>query len=169
MTQGIESTRLGIASSSNWSVETTTRFGGSFFALEKPSLKGYFRVGISPSKKGLDLVQYCHYIIYSLGVNVASTPERKVKEKVVTVLKQYGAYYFFPATYGLGRAGIPDIIGCLDGYFIAIECKAGKGTTTALQERELNRILNAGGYALVVNEKNINQLQEITEWIKNKQ
>ena len=100
---------------------------------------------------------------------MASTPERKVKEKVVTVLKQHGAYYFFPATYGLGRAGIPDIIGCLDGYFIAIECKAGKGTTTALQERELNRILNAGGYALVVNEKNINQLQEITEWIKNKQ
>ena len=69
---------------------------------------------------------------------MASTPERKVKEKVVTVLKQYGAYYFFPATYGLGRAGVPDIIACHHGFFIAIECKAGKGTTTALQERELD-------------------------------
>jgi hypothetical protein len=138
-----------------------TRFGGSFFALEKPSLKGYFRVGISPSKKGLDLVQYCHYIIYSLGVNVASTPERKVKEKVVTVLKQYGAYYFFPATYGLGRAGVPDIIACRHGFFIAIECKAGKGTTTALQERELQRIRDAGGIALVIDETNIEVVRTI--------
>jgi hypothetical protein len=69
---------------------------------------------------------------------------------------------------GMGRAGIPDIIGCLDGQFLGIECKAGRGTTTALQERELTRIQNAGGYALVVNEENINQLWEIKEWIQNK-
>jgi Holliday junction resolvase len=146
-----------------------TRFGGSFFALEKPSLKGYFRVGISPSKKGLDLVQYCHYITYSLGVNVASTPERKVKEKVVTVLKQHGAYYFFPATYGLGRAGIPDIIACHCGRFVAIECKAGKGTTTALQVRELDRIRRAGGIAMVINETNIDLVHENLTHIKDRE
>ena len=100
---------------------------------------------------------------------MAMTPEAKVKKKVKEMLDAMGVYHFSPYQAGFGRAGIPDIIGCLAGYFIAIECKAGKGTTTALQERELNRILNAGGYALVVNEKNINQLQEITEWIKNKQ
>ena len=86
---------------------------------------------------------------------MASTPERKVKEKVVTVLKQHGAYYFFPATYGLGRAGIPDIIACHCGCFVAIECKAGKGQTTALQERELKRISEAGGTALVIREDDI--------------
>ena len=99
---------------------------------------------------------------------MASTPEHKVKTKLKKILDEMGIWHFSPYQAGMGRAGIPDIIGCLDGYFIAIECKAGKGTTTALQERELNRILNAGGYALVVNEKNINQLQEIAQWIKNK-
>lgn len=99
---------------------------------------------------------------------MALTPEAKVKKKVKEILDQMGVYHFSPMQNGMGRAGIPDIIGCLDGQFIAIECKAGKGKTTALQERELNRILNAGGYALVVNETNINQLWEIKEWLSNK-
>jgi hypothetical protein len=100
---------------------------------------------------------------------MAMTPEGKVKKRVKDELDKMGVYHFSPMQNGMGRAGIPDIIGCFEGQFIAIECKAGKGTTTALQERELTRIQNAGGYALVVNEKNINQLQEITEWIRNKQ
>ena len=100
---------------------------------------------------------------------MASTPERKVKEKVVTVLKQYGAYYFFPATYGLGRAGVPDIIACRHGFFIAIECKAGKGTTTALQVRELDRIRKAGGIAMVINETNIDLVHENLTHIKDRE
>ena len=99
---------------------------------------------------------------------MAMTPEAKVKKKVKELLDQMGVYHFSPMQNGMGRAGIPDIIGCLDGHFIAIECKAGKGTTTALQERELTRIQNAGGLALVVNEENMNQLWEIKEWILNK-
>jgi Holliday junction resolvase len=100
---------------------------------------------------------------------MALTPEAKVKKKVKEMLDQMGVYHFSPMQNGMGRAGIPDIIGCLDGQFLGIECKAGKGTTTALQERELTRIQNAGGYALVVNEENINQLWEIKEWLTNKQ
>lgn len=99
---------------------------------------------------------------------MALTPEAKVKKKVKELLDQMGVYHFSPMQNGMGRAGIPDIIGCLGGQFIAIECKAGKGKTTALQERELNRILNAGGYALVVNETNIDQLWEIKTWMTNK-
>jgi len=96
---------------------------------------------------------------------MALTPEAKVKKKVKEILDQMGVYHFSPMQNGMGRAGIPDIIGCLEGQFLGIECKAGRGTTTALQERELTRIQNAGGYALVVNEENINQLWEIKEWI----
>jgi len=100
---------------------------------------------------------------------MALTPEAKVKKKVKEILDQMGVYHFSPMQNGMGRAGIPDIIGCLEGQFLGIECKAGRGTTTALQERELTRIQNAGGYALVVNEENINQLWEIKEWLTNKQ
>ena len=91
---------------------------------------------------------------------MAATPESKVKAKVRKVLDDLGIYHFMPPANGFGRAGIPDIIGCMQGSFIAIECKAGKGQTTALQERELQRIKDAGGFAFVAREDNINELLE---------
>lgn len=88
---------------------------------------------------------------------MAMTPEKRVKQQVVAGLKSMGtdAYYFFPMTGGYGRSGIPDIIGCYRGMFFAIECKAGKNTTTALQDKELAAVRTAQGYAIVVNEENM--------------
>jgi|TARA_R110000803_G_scaffold43870_2_gene93219 Holliday junction resolvase len=89
-----------------------------------------------------------------------STPEKKVKDKVVSLLKAYGVYYFFPATFGMGRSGVPDVVCCCKGKFIGIECKAGKNTPTALQKRELKAIEDADGLALVINEDNLQALEE---------
>lgn len=89
---------------------------------------------------------------------MAQTPERKVKARVADILKEYGVYYFFPPANGLGRAGIPDIIACAWGQFLAIECKAGKGKPTELQLRELRAIREANGIAFIVNETNVEAL-----------
>lgn len=90
---------------------------------------------------------------------MALTPERKVKNKVTALLKAYGVYYFYPLSGGFGKAGVPDIICCVNGRFLAIECKAGDNTTTALQERNIEEIKNNGGIALVVNEENIDSVE----------
>jgi len=87
------------------------------------------------------------------------TPEKKVKNLVVKQLKEIGAYYFFPATGGYGRSGVPDVVGCWKGRFFAIECKAGNNTTTALQELELKKIQEVGGVAWVVNEQNMDSVK----------
>ena len=92
---------------------------------------------------------------------MAMTPEAKVKSRAKEILDKLGAYYFMPATGGYGRSGIPDIVGCMNGVFFAIECKAGRGIPTALQEREINKIRNAGGHAWLVNETNVDQLYEL--------
>jgi hypothetical protein len=47
------------------------------------------------------------------------------------------------------------------GLFVAIECKAGKGQLTALQEREIERIKEAKGFTFVAREDNINELREL--------
>jgi Holliday junction resolvase len=80
------------------------------------------------------------------------TPERKVKTKVSKLLKERGAYHFYPVASGYGSAGIPDIIACYKGMFIGIECKAGDNKVTALQEHNLELIKQAGGISLVVYE-----------------
>ena len=97
---------------------------------------------------------------------MAQTPEAKVKAAVRKLLVEFGIYYFSPAANGYGRAGIPDIICCFGGRFIAIECKAGNGVTTALQDRELAAIRTAGGMTMVVNETNIQELREKLQWMR---
>lgn len=89
------------------------------------------------------------------------TPEAKVKKRVVDVIKKNSAYYFFPATGGYGRSGVPDIVCCYRGVFVAIECKAGNNKPTPLQEAEMQKIREAKGFVLVVNENNIPDVQDV--------
>lgn len=91
---------------------------------------------------------------------MASTPEKKVKLKVRSILDWHDdIYYFTPVTGGYGRSGVPDIVGCYRGHFFAIECKAGKGTTTALQDKNIKEIEKAGGRVIVVNENNLEEVR----------
>jgi Holliday junction resolvase len=92
-----------------------------------------------------------------------ATPERNVKVKAMVTLKKMGAYHCTPVTGGFGNSGVPDILVCHKGRFIAIECKAGKGKLTALQQHNLNGIELTGGIALVINETNVANLQQLIE------
>jgi Holliday junction resolvase len=97
---------------------------------------------------------------------MAQTPEKAVKAKVVKILRDMGIYYFFPVTGGFGRSGVPDIVGCYEGRFIAIECKAGGNHVTALQEREMARIKQAGGMPFVIRETTVDDLQAVLNELK---
>ena len=90
-----------------------------------------------------------------------ATPESKVKAAVVKILKANDVYYFFPATGGYGRSGVPDIICCLKGRFVAIECKAGNNKPTELQLRELHKIHKANGITFVINESGVPMIEEL--------
>jgi hypothetical protein len=91
---------------------------------------------------------------------MASTPEGKVKDACKKYLKSIGAWFFMPVSNGMGQVGIPDIICCYKGIFVAVETKApGKrGSTTANQDRVRQEIQNADGWAIVVD--NVDQLRE---------
>lgn len=90
---------------------------------------------------------------------MSATPESKVKKAVRKLLDDAGAYYFFPSANGYGRAGIPDIICCIRGRFLAIECKAGKNKPSGYQEIEIAAIRKHQGLAVVINENNLDELE----------
>ena len=92
---------------------------------------------------------------------MATTPEAKVKAKIKTILKENNIYYAMPIGSGYGNAGVPDFLCCVNGYFVAIEAKAGKGKTTALQLKNLQAINTAGGYTLIINETNLDYLRQV--------
>jgi hypothetical protein len=66
---------------------------------------------------------------------------------------------------GYGRSGVPDIIACYKGRFIAIECKSGDNKPTLLQLRNIEDIKRTEGYAIVVNESNIGALLALVKEI----
>lgn len=95
------------------------------------------------------------------------TPEAKVKKRVRETLDTLGAWYFMPAMGAFGRAGIPDfvggqltlitpdMVGKTFAILFGIEAKAGRNKATALQLKELQKIQDAGGIALLINEDNV--------------
>jgi len=55
-----------------------------------------------------------------------------------------------PQSQYISRKGIPDLIACIEGYFLAIEVKTLTGTLTELQKFEISKIVSARGMSVVV-------------------
>jgi hypothetical protein len=92
---------------------------------------------------------------------MAMTHEGKVKDIVKKYLKQKEIYYIMPLTGGYGSSGAPDIVVCHKGKFYGLEIKSGTNKPTALQLDNLQRIEDNGGYAVVINETNVNSYMEL--------
>ena len=97
---------------------------------------------------------------------MASTPEALVKKKIRKILDAEGVYYAMPIGTGYGNSGVPDFLCCIGGRFVAIEAKAGKGKTTALQDDHIRRIRDAKGAAMILNEENLYTLEPLIHFIR---
>lgn len=97
---------------------------------------------------------------------MAATKENLVKKRIRQILEELKCYYAMPIGTGYGNSGVLDFLICLNGLFIAIEAKAGKGKPTELQKKHLREIEAAGGYALIVNEENLDSLKNTLEKIR---
>lgn len=100
---------------------------------------------------------------------MADKPEVKVKKKIMALLEKHKAYKFYPVQGGYGKSGIPDIVACLplrtgaDAVFLGIEAKAGNKKPTVNQRKNLKAVLNAQGFAAVVNQNN---MREFAAWLE---
>jgi hypothetical protein len=89
------------------------------------------------------------------------TPEGKVKKIGRAIMTKMGVYHFPAFSGGYGRSGVPDDIGCYQGCFVAVEYKANGGKPTALQLKNMDDIRKSGGIALLIDEENVHQLEEL--------
>lgn len=77
--------------------------------------------------------------------------EKTFENKIKKYLKEKGAWYI--KYWGGGqftKEGIPDLLVCYKGMFIAIEVKASKGKPSELQLYHLRKIKEAGGKAFLL-------------------
>lgn len=77
--------------------------------------------------------------------------ESDITKSILKYLKTLPRCFFWKEHGGFyGTSGIPDIIVCIDGRFIALEVKTQKGKTTPLQNAAIRKIHSSGGFAFVV-------------------
>lgn len=76
------------------------------------------------------------------------TPEGRVVRAVTRLLKARGAWQANVTV--ANRRGVPDLLVCYRGRFVAIECKApDRGVLSALQAYELDSLQRAGALTVV--------------------
>ena len=80
--------------------------------------------------------------------------ETRFKIKVLKKLKKLPRSWWYK-TVAVSVAGIPDVIGCLNGMFVALELKPENRAPTLLQSFVLAKIREAGGYARVLHPENL--------------
>lgn len=77
--------------------------------------------------------------------------ESEIVKQIKEYLKTVNNCFFWKEHGGqFGTAGIPDIIMCYKGRFVAFEVKNEKGKLTVLQAITIKHIQRAGGIAEVV-------------------
>ena len=105
------------------------------------------------------------------------TPETKFKNEVQKWLISEGIYPagtpahrmtlpikgWFVKIWGGGmqKEGIPDILMCVNGYFVSLELKSDKGRPSELQKKNTVMINDAQGIGLVLYPNQFNDFKEL--------
>lgn len=93
--------------------------------------------------------------------------EKIFENKIKKFLKENGCYLI--KYWGGGqftKSGVPDIIACVNGYFVAIEVKAPTGKPSALQLYNLDQIKKSGGISILLYPKQWDEFKTLIQTLK---
>lgn len=76
--------------------------------------------------------------------------EKLYENKIKKFLESEDAWFVKFFANRMTKEGIPDILACVNGYFVGIEVKAQTGRPSELQIYHCEKIRKAGGFAFVV-------------------
>lgn len=93
--------------------------------------------------------------------------EKNFENKVKKYLDQEGCWFLKTWSNGIQRKGIPDLLVCCNGYFVAVELKNETGRASPLQIYEINEINRSGGHALVLRPTGFEDFKNLIKELKN--
>lgn len=93
--------------------------------------------------------------------------EKDLEDRVKDFLKDNGCWYIkYWGGGGFTKSGIPDLLVCCDGVFLGVELKAAKGKPSDLQLKQLHRIRDSGGLAILLFPKDLELFKSLIRGIK---
>ena len=93
-------------------------------------------------------------------------PEKTFETKIKSFLDEQGAWYVKFFANRMTKEGIPDILACINGYFVGIEVKAQNGKPSDLQLYHCEKIRKSGGFAFVLYPTGFDDFKKFVEGLK---
>ena len=95
--------------------------------------------------------------------------EKNFENRVKKYLKDQGAWFVkYWGGAAFTKAGVPDILACVEGHFVGLELKASKGKATEIQLHTLKEIDKAGGIAILLYPQDFDSFKEMVSIMQEK-
>lgn len=92
--------------------------------------------------------------------------EAQFQKKVTDFLTRQNVYYVKVWGGGFQRAGIPDLLCNVNGFFVAVELKTEVGRTSKLQDYNIERIRESGGVAILLRPSGFENFKSFVKEVK---
>lgn len=89
--------------------------------------------------------------------------EKNFENKIKSYLEKNSCWFvkFFANAYT--KIGVPDILACVNGWFVGIEVKAPNGKPSELQKYNVKKLNSCNGFAVIVKPE---QFDDLTYMLK---
>ena len=95
--------------------------------------------------------------------------EKNFETKIKRFLKDEGCWVVKYFANAYTPSGIPDLLCCVNGHFVAIEVKAQNGKASPLQRFNCDEIIDARGYAVILYPSGFEKFKENIHRLKTNQ
>lgn len=93
--------------------------------------------------------------------------EKNYENKIKKYIEDSGGWQVKFFANQMTKSGIPDILACVNGYFLAVEVKAENGKPSELQKYHVAKINNAGGYAVILYPEQYEKFKQLVKCLNN--
>ena len=98
---------------------------------------------------------------------IVTAAEKNFENKIKKYLESRGVWYLkYWAGAQYTKSGIPDILACINGYFVGIEVKAPNGKPSEIQLYNVHAINAAGGFAFVLYPSKFAEFKDFVEGLQ---
>nr|DAZ10087.1 MAG TPA: Nuclease [Caudoviricetes sp.] len=93
--------------------------------------------------------------------------EKTFENKVKKYIEGCGGWQVKFFANRMTKNGIPDILACINGYFVAVEVKAKNGKPSELQKYHVREINDTGGCAIILYPDQYEKFKQLVNYLNN--
>lgn len=92
--------------------------------------------------------------------------EKIFENKIKDFLKSKNCWFVKFFANSFTKKGVPDLLACVNGYFVAIEVKAENGKASELQKLNIDRIRSSGGVAIILKPSQFDDFKKLVDTLQ---